>query len=267
MFGTKIKVAAGVVISGLASGGLAFAAIPGGDGTITACYTKQAALFGPPQGSLRVIDAASQCRSNETALSWNQKGQPGPAGPAGQAGPQGPLGPKGDPGSAGPQGPVGPPGPQGAIGPLGPAGPAGPQGPQGPRGDGQPSTVYRKDSRYGTDFKRLLSTSFLTLQSLTLPPGSYLVQTGVSVSNNFVNGVTNETNAICDLNSSTGDTDTFNWFLPKGVTTTMAGSIAVSSVSAFTVSVDCIYGNDTPGIIMADGSSLTAMKVGEIVRP
>jgi len=54
--------------------GAAYAAIPGPGGVIHGCIAKST-------GSLRVIDNATQtCKSNETALSWNQQGQPGPAG-------------------------------------------------------------------------------------------------------------------------------------------------------------------------------------------
>jgi hypothetical protein len=96
----------------LVCGGVALATIPGSDGVIHSCYAKD--------GSLRVIDAQStSCKSNETALTWNQVG---PQGPQGDPGPQGP---KGDQGAQGSQGPNGP------TGPTGPSGPAGPQGPQG----------------------------------------------------------------------------------------------------------------------------------------
>jgi hypothetical protein len=101
-----LKVAAGVVVGALASSGLAWATIPSPDGTVTACYTKAPGLLSP-QGSLRVVDSADQCRSNETAISWNQRG------------PQGPAGPKGDTGANGDTGPQGPQGPAGAgIGSL-----------------------------------------------------------------------------------------------------------------------------------------------------
>lgn len=66
-------------------GGIAFAAIPGSDGKIDACYE-------PGQSSLRVIDteAGATCRPQEKSLSWNQTGPAGPAGPQGPAGPRGP---------------------------------------------------------------------------------------------------------------------------------------------------------------------------------
>jgi hypothetical protein len=109
---TKLKVAAGVLAGALMTGGFAFAAIPAGDGTITACYTRNPGLLSA-RGSLRVIDSTSQCQGNETPLSWSQRG---PQGPQGGQGPAGPVGPQGDPGPQGVQGP------QGATGPQGPAG-------------------------------------------------------------------------------------------------------------------------------------------------
>ena len=56
--------------------GWAFAAIPAGNGTITACYKNSG-------GALRVIDAdkGATCTSLETTLTWNQKGPTGPTGP------------------------------------------------------------------------------------------------------------------------------------------------------------------------------------------
>ena len=141
--GTAIAVA--VSAMGVAGfGAVAFAAIPGEDGVIYACYTRSG-------GSVRVIDSSvTNCKSNETAISWNKEGPAGPVGAdgaAGPAGPQGPAGPEGPVGPAGPQGdpgepgPVGPTGPQGPAGPEGPEGPAGPQGPQGLTGPQGPSGV------------------------------------------------------------------------------------------------------------------------------
>jgi hypothetical protein len=62
----------------LVVGGIAYANIPDGSGTIHACYQKN-------QGALRVIDTdkAQNCSSSETPLSWNQTGQQGPPGPTG----------------------------------------------------------------------------------------------------------------------------------------------------------------------------------------
>ena len=114
MIGTKVKVAAGVVAGALASGGLAYAAIPANDGTITACYTKSG-------GALRVIDAegGQTCKGNETQLTWNRQGEQGLPGPEGPQGANGPEGPQGETGPQGPQGEPGEPGPQGPQGEKG----------------------------------------------------------------------------------------------------------------------------------------------------
>jgi hypothetical protein len=75
--------------------GTAYATIPGGDGTIHGCYAKSG-------GTLRVIDASvTTCKSGETALDWNQHGQPGPKGDPGEPGPAGPQGEQGEPGTPG----------------------------------------------------------------------------------------------------------------------------------------------------------------------
>ena len=58
--------------------GVAYAAIPGTNGQISACYKKIG-------GSLRVIDAqaGAQCKPNEKPLKWNKKGPPGADGVSG----------------------------------------------------------------------------------------------------------------------------------------------------------------------------------------
>lgn len=97
----KLAAATAVVALGVAAA--ASGAIPSGpDGVIHACYQKPGLLANP--GAVRVIDTQQglRCRSNETALQWNQ------AGPKGDPGPPGPVGPpgsKGDPGAVGQTGP------------------------------------------------------------------------------------------------------------------------------------------------------------------
>src|SRR3954447_16427829 len=75
------------------------AAIPDTAGTIHACFDPN----GTPAGVVRVIDSPTQtCAANETALDWNQRGEPGPPGPAGPQGPAGVSGLSGDPGTTTP---------------------------------------------------------------------------------------------------------------------------------------------------------------------
>ena len=84
----------------LFTGIIAFASIPGPDGVIHGCYAK-------PGDALRVIDSATQCKSGETSLNFNQTGPQGPQGLVGPAGPQGPNGPQGTTGATGLTGPAG----------------------------------------------------------------------------------------------------------------------------------------------------------------
>jgi len=108
----------GTVALVAALGGGAYAAIPGGDGTIKGCYATSDALLGIPysKGSLRAVNEGEACRSYEKPLSWSQRGPQGDTGPQGATGAQGP---KGDTGATGPAGPQGPKGDTGAQGPQG----------------------------------------------------------------------------------------------------------------------------------------------------
>lgn len=67
-----------------AVGGVAYSSIPDPQGVIHGCYDNTS-------GAVRVIDTAGSdvCRGGETALDWNQQGQPGPTGHTGLPGPPG----------------------------------------------------------------------------------------------------------------------------------------------------------------------------------
>lgn len=111
--------ALGAIVAVVVTAGIAFAAIPSANGVINACYR---AAGGDNQGQVRIVESESQCRTNETPISWNQIGPTGPTGPVGPTGPQGPQGEKGDTGATGATGAQGPKGDTGAQGPAGPAG-------------------------------------------------------------------------------------------------------------------------------------------------
>jgi type VI protein secretion system component Hcp len=109
---TSLRVA--LPVTAALGGGAAFAvaAIPGSDGTISACYTT---VPGPssPYGALRVIDPTNttstnpneySCGISEKTISWNQRGPAGSAGPAGSSGPVGATGRTGNTGAVGPTG-------------------------------------------------------------------------------------------------------------------------------------------------------------------
>jgi hypothetical protein len=96
--------AAALVITAAAGASPAVAA-----GEIRVCVKQQS-------GSMRIVDAAATCASNEYPLAWNVVG---PVGPQGAPGAQGAQGIQGVPGPVGPQGAQGVEGPQGATGPQG----------------------------------------------------------------------------------------------------------------------------------------------------
>jgi hypothetical protein len=130
----------GLVICGLvavalgAAAGIAYASIPDGSGTYTACMLRST-------GTIRLIDPSlppssllSHCTSLESRITWNQTGPQGPQGPRGATGPQGPTGAQGPKGATGLQGLQGERGQQGTQGSTGPTGQDGAQGPTGPAG-------------------------------------------------------------------------------------------------------------------------------------
>jgi hypothetical protein len=75
----------------LAIGGTAIAGLPGGDGSISACYRKQG-------GALRLIAAGKSCAKGEKRIAWSQRGPAGAAGLSGPRGDAGERGPQGEPG-------------------------------------------------------------------------------------------------------------------------------------------------------------------------
>jgi hypothetical protein len=132
------------------AGGIAYATIPGSDGTIHGCYQKN-------NGQLRVVDPSlgGSCGPSEAPLDWNQ------------VGPQGPQGP------AGPQGPVGP---QGPLGPQGPAGATGPQGPAGVSDGAEADTESTTTVVAADPWDNIAGTT-----TGTLPAGDYLYEANVYV--------------------------------------------------------------------------------------
>ncbi|PFM82700.1 hypothetical protein COJ46_02515 [Bacillus sp. AFS077874] len=110
-------------------------------GTISYATTTNTTYYGcvkKSDGVLRVISKGSKCKSQETLITWNSKGDKGDKGVQGPKGATGAQGPKGNTGATGPKGSTGATGPQGAKGEQGiqgPKGEKGEQGIQGPKGD------------------------------------------------------------------------------------------------------------------------------------
>lgn len=78
-----IAIALAGAVASLAAVGVATGAIPGADGTITACHAKVSSVR-----YLRLIDkqAGESCKGQEKQLTWNQKGPKGDPGPPGASG-------------------------------------------------------------------------------------------------------------------------------------------------------------------------------------
>lgn len=81
---TVIAVAAFFV----ATSGVAIGAIPGKNGKINACYSKE-------DGATRLIDAKKKCSKGEKRIAWNQRGRRGRAGQNGTNGVNGTNGANG----------------------------------------------------------------------------------------------------------------------------------------------------------------------------
>ncbi len=62
-------------VAALAVGRLAYTAMPAGDGATIECYSRTLTVMGPRE-SLRVVDAASDCHGDETALTWSRQDSP-----------------------------------------------------------------------------------------------------------------------------------------------------------------------------------------------
>jgi hypothetical protein len=138
------------------------ASIPAPNGVFYGCYDNH--------GAIRVIDiAVASCKSQETLITWNQSGLQGPAGPQGAPGP---VGPQGAPGPVGPQGAPGPAGPQGV---QGAAGSQGAQGAPGTPGAPGVSDEFDKAGFSGAFQYFGPNGAFGTVDSLSLPAGSFLV--------------------------------------------------------------------------------------------
>jgi hypothetical protein len=108
---TRRRLALLTALVALIAGGVAYAAIPGGNNLYTACMLKNVGTVRLIDHSLPPTNAMSHCiPSLETEINWNQKGEqglqgiPGLKGDKGDPGTPGAKGDKGDPGTPGTDG-------------------------------------------------------------------------------------------------------------------------------------------------------------------
>jgi hypothetical protein len=225
-----------VVLAALVAAGVAYGSIPDSSGVIHGCYLKSG-------GSLRVIDSASKCSSNETSVNWNQQG------PAGPQGPQGPTGP------------TGPAGPAGSQGPAGPQGPKGDTGLQGPAGTSGTSHVYYATNSFDVTAD-LDVTPNLVVGLSDLPAGSYLVES--TLRSEYAAGETTGSDGFCYLakngsgvgssTGSSGDGIQFDFF--HGLALTAVVAVGGSDTVA-------VYCNNSGTPIEVDGN-MAALKVDSV---
>ena len=223
----------------VAVGAIAYAAIPDSSGLIHGCYDKTL-------GSVRVIDPSSsnplknKCHSFETALDWNQTGPQGAAGPAGV---------KGDTGAAGATGPAGPKGDTGA---------GGAQGPKGDQGDAGPSRTLVAQPFTNTTIE---SAAFVTVASLSLPAGSYVLNSEVGITGFSEKAVSGQ----CEIPNTSGTGQPFTFVGGRGFdgqgTATLLNTVTVSAPT--TINLRCVAFSGSLDY-SANQPMITATQVGGI---
>ena len=225
------KLRAGLGIAVLGAGGLtaaAYGAIPDNQGVVHACYNTT-------NGAVRVVNGSSDCRNDESPLTWNQTG------PQGATGTQGPPGPAGAPGAAGPPGS---PGPQGADGAPGAAGPAGPPGPAGTSGSSHAFST--SDAVIGVPAG--WGAVPVEVTQLSLPAGNYVVW------------------ATGQANQVIGSDDFATCSLAGGGATIAAQSVSASgdTVSAYSLTATTTLSSD--GTVELDCVGSLGSTIGPFLR-
>jgi len=200
-------------------------------------------------------------------------GSVGPMGPQGPQGPQGPMGltgPQGPMGNAGATGAQGPAGPAGAAGPAGPSGPTGPTGPQGPSGA---SSAFVTNSQNGPI---LWLNQEITVGSLSLPAGNFLVfgKLGVDFPSPPSVPSTSTQDLLCTLQSPAGTLDSSEVNVQAGQAADMLTAIPLQGYVSFDspslVSMVCNYttSNNCPGCFVRSSSvGITAIQVDNLTPP
>jgi hypothetical protein len=152
----------------------------------------------------------------------------------------------------------GPRGLRGLTGAAGPAGAAGAAGAQGPIG---PSTVYHARFAFSPGGTAMPGSGFTTYHTLNLPAGSYTAIATLTAENN---GGANDA-ALCELVPSTGDLARYVGSAVPGEFAEVSATVAFTLPAAGTVLLRCI-GNLPAGTMVRNQSTLTAIKVGEVIQ-
>lgn len=260
------------VLAGIATA-VALAAIPDSNGVIHGCYTTAG-------GSLRVVNASSECFVTETPLDW---GVEGPAGAAGSQGPQGLPGVAGDEGPVGPQGPTGPAGADGVIGPTGPAGPegelgptgsAGPEGEMGPTGpagadglpgvagpQGAPGPIGPSDAFASSTPRTMrLRRSPKIVERLDLDAGAHVLLAKVVLSQR----ARRSTRVMCTLGVGSGLDRSMVRLVPAPAATTVHLLLAADPGAPAVALLRCRHYSPASARVFAANVQLTAIKLSTL---
>ena len=224
------------VLAGIATA-VALAAIPDSNGVIHGCYATAS-------GSLRVVNASSECFVTETPLDW---GVEGPAGAAGSQGPQG------LPGVAGDQGPVGPQGPTGPAGADGVPGVAGPQGAPGPIG---PSDAFASSTPRTMRLRR----SPKTVERLDLDAGAHVLLAKVVLSQS----ARRSTRVMCTLGVGSGLDRSMVRLVPAPAATTVHLLLAADPGAPAAALLRCRHYSPASARVFAANVQLTAIKLSTL---
>lgn len=161
-----------------------------------------------------------------------------------------------------PAGPQGPKGEEGRRGPRGPAGRAGQDGATGKTGPRGPSDAYNVETGGESPVAIPLEAGFVTVQSLSVPAGSYLVLAKLELHNVGGYGAF----VLCRF---PGELDENSAMVPAKSSTFGAGSAEITLqhaetfTSPTTISVECqAFG--TGGEITTSFDKLTALAVGTL---
>jgi Collagen triple helix repeat (20 copies) len=237
--------------------GLAYAAIPGADGTINGCYEKRTGL-------LRVIDAEAgkKCLSIETPISWNQKGLKGDQGSQGLQGQRGLQGEQGVPGAEGERGPQGEPGVDGERGPQGERGLQGVQGERGPQGaQGPPGAGGLSEGIFATKGGFFPVGSGVEVD-FDVPAGTYLVTATGEVHNAADALFADNTRLVfCNLRSSAGNGTSTGLDSRESESLTWVGAVTV--LEGGSIGVNCNTLGNEPDVSLRE-FDLVAIRVEHV---
>jgi hypothetical protein len=252
----RLRALVAVFVALLAATGAAVAlgAIPDSSGVIHGCYTTAS-------GSLRVVNASSECFVTETPLDWNQEG---PVGATGSQGPQGLAGAQGIQGPVGPQGPLGPEGPEGPVGPTGPAGPTGPEGAEGLQGlagagtagPNGPSDAFASS----TVRARRLGRSLKTVERLDLDAGAHVLLAKVALSQT----ASRSTRVVCNLGVGAKIDRSTVRLAPAPAATTLHVLLSADLAAPAAALLRCRHYSPRSTRVLVVNVQLAAIKVGAL---